>query len=217
MYTEYACYDISINEEEVKKNIATAIKLGPSCISIHSFSLPYIKNLPLNEVKLSCVIDYPMGLNDIATRNSMVLQAAKNNNVSVIDISMPSKFIVNRKYDKFREDIKANLEICKEHNVELRYILEYRIFSHEILAKVCQILKTFDVKRVLPSSGFLLDDINDNIIAAKYLMAKSGIDVVCNGNIWTKQQIETVSRSGVYGLRVNHIPSLELLVKNNTI
>jgi hypothetical protein len=70
---------------------------------------------------------------------------------------------------------------------------------------------------VLPSSGFLLDDINDNIIAAKYLMAKSGIDVVCNGNIWTKQQIETVSLSGVYGLRVNHIPSLELLVKNNTI
>lgn len=218
MHTEYACYDISINEEEVKQNVASAMKMKPSVISVHPYSLSYVKNLLDDSVLLSCVIDYPMGLNDTATRNSVISQIiAKHSRVNIIDISIPSKLIVNRKYDKFREDIKANVEICQKHNIELRYMLEYRIFSHEILAKVCQILKTFDIKRVLPSSGFMLDDINDNIIAAKYLMAKTGIEVVCNGNIWHKTHIDNVHKSGVYGLRVNHLASLELLVKNNSI
>jgi deoxyribose-phosphate aldolase len=218
MHTEYACYDISINEEEVKQNVASAMKMKPSVISVHPYSVSYVKNLLDDSVLLSCVIDYPMGLNDTATRHSVISQIiAKQSRVNIIDISIPSKLIVNRKYDKFREDIKTNMEICQKHNIELRYMLEYRIFSHEILAKVCQILKTFDIKRVLPSSGFMLDDINDNIIAAKYLMAKTGIEVVCNGNIWHKTHIDNVHKSGVYGLRVNHLASLELLVKNNSI
>jgi deoxyribose-phosphate aldolase len=218
MHTEYACYDISINEEEVKQNIATAMKMKPSVISVHPYSLNYIKNIIDDSVMLSCVVDYPMGLNDTVTRNNIITQiAVKNNRVNIIDLSIPSKLIVNRKYDKFREDIKSNIEICQKYNIELRYMLEYRIFSHEILAKVCQILKTFNIKQVLPSSGFMLDDINDNVIAAKYLMAKSGIEVVCNGNVWHKSQIDNVHKSGVYGLRVNYLSSLELLVKNNSI
>ena len=155
MHTEYSCYDISINEEEVKQNIQNAIKLNPKCISIHPYSLSALKNLIPDHIDLSCVIDYPMGLNDIATRNSVVRQVAKNNQVKIIDLNMPSKLIVNRKYDKFREDIKSNLDICKENNINLRYILEYRTFSHEILAKVCQILKSLEIQYVLRSSGFL--------------------------------------------------------------
>jgi deoxyribose-phosphate aldolase len=215
MYTEYTCYDPSINEEEVKKNIMEAVKLSPDCISVHPYSIPYIKNLIPDTVFLSCVVDYPMGLSDINTRNSVVEQISKNQHVSMIDISMPSKLIVNRKYDKFREDIRSNLEICNNNNCMLRYLLEYRTFSHEILAKVCQILVSFGVEYVMPSSGFMLDDINDNIIAAKYLMSKSKIKVICNGNVWTEKQVQNVIKSGVYGLRVSSIPALEILAKNN--
>lgn len=215
MQLEYACYDIAINEDEVKKNIQNAIQYNPYSISIHPYSLSSVKSLIPENIKLSCAIDYPMGLTDIATRNQIVQQVAKNNQVNIIDLNVPSKLIVNRKYDKFREDIKLNAEVCKDHNVELRYVLEYRVFSHEILAKLCQILKTFEINHVFPASGFLLDDINDNIIAAKYLMAKSNMKVICNGNVWTKQQVENVRKSGVGGLRVSNIPSLELASKNN--
>lgn len=214
IHKEYACHDISINEDEVKSLISSAVKLSPHGISIHPYSLNSIKGLIPDNIKISCPIDYPMGLNDISTRNTIVQYVARSNMVSVIDLSIPSKLIVNRKYDKFREDIKTNLDICKQNNVQLRYVLEYRIFSHEILAKICQIIKTFEIEYVLPSSGFLLDDINDNIIAAKYLMTKSDIKVICNGNIWTKQQVDNVVKSGVYGVRVAHIPALELLTKN---
>lgn len=215
MQIEYAAYDIAINEDEIKNNIQEAVKYNPSCISIHPYSLSSIKGLVPEHIKISCAVDYPMGLNDTITRSNVVQQIAKNNQVSIIDLNIPSKLIVNRKYDKFREDIKINSEICKEHNVQLRYVLEYRVFSHEILAKLCQILKTFDIQQILPSSGFLLDDINDNIIAAKYLMTKSDIKVICNGNLWTKQQVENVGKAGVYGLRVFHLPALELATKNN--
>lgn len=216
MQLEYACYDIAINEDEVKKNIQSAVQYNPYCISIHPYSLSSVKGLIPEHIKLSCALDYPMGLTDLSTRNQIVQNIAKNNQVNIIDLNIPSKLIVNRKYDKFREDIKINSEICKQNNVELRYVLEYRVFSHEILAKLCQILKTFDIGHVFPASGFLLDDINDNIIAAKYLMAKSGIKVICNGNVWTKQHIENVRKAGISGLRVFHLPCLELAAKNNT-
>jgi deoxyribose-phosphate aldolase len=217
MQIEYACYDISINEEEVKKNIQNAVQYNPYSISIHPYSLSSIKGLIPDTIKVSCAIDYPMGLTEASTRNQIVQQVAKNGQVNIIDLNIPSKLIVNRKYDKFREDIKLNMEVCKQNNVELRYVLEYRIFSHEILAKLCQILKTFEINHIFPASGFLLDDINDNLIAAKYLMAKSNIKVICNGNIWTQQQIDNVHKSGVHGLRVSHIPSLELASKNHSV
>lgn len=214
IYKEYACHDISINEDEVKSLISSAVKLSPHGISIHPYSLNSVKGLIPENIKISCPVDYPMGLNDISTRNTIVQYVARSNMVNIVDLNIPSKLIVNRKYDKFREDIKTNLDICKQNNVQLRYVLEYRIFSHEILAKICQIVKSFEIEYVLPSSGFLLDDINDNIIAAKYLMTKSDIKVICNGNIWTKQQVDNVVKSGVYGVRVAYIPALELLTKN---
>jgi hypothetical protein len=46
-------------------------------------------------------------------------------------------------------------------------------------------------------------------------MAKSGINIICNGNIWTSKQAETARSSGVYGVRLHHLPSIELFVKNH--
>lgn len=215
MQIEYACYDIALNEEDIKQNIVSAVKYNPYSISIHPYCLPTIKGLIPNTIKVSCAVDYPLGLNDTSTRNNIIKQLVKSSQVDIIDLHIPSKIIVNRKYDKFREDIKINSELCKNNNIQLRYILEYRIFSHEILAKLCQILKTFGIEYVLPASGFFIDDINDNIIAAKYLMAKSEINVICNGNVWTKQHVENTLKSGVHGLRVSYLPALDLATKNN--
>ena len=150
-HIEYACYDYSLNEIETENNILSAVKAGVNSVSVFSYSLNNTKNLlQVKEKKIlvSCLV-------------SQLCKAG----VDSIDLFIPTKIISNRKYDKFRDDVKNNLEICNEHNVKLRYVLEYRVYSHEVLAKVCQILLSFGIDTIFPSSGMMIDDINDNLIA----------------------------------------------------
>jgi deoxyribose-phosphate aldolase len=216
MQIEYACYDRALTEEEIKTNISCAAKLGIKNISTYQYSLPYIKPIVTeHNMLVTCPADYPYGLSDLKTRNFMVSQIVKSG-VYGIDLVTPSKSITNRKYDKIRDDIKSNLEICQANNVELRYILEYRIFGHEILAKICQIFKSMGVDTVIPSTGQMIDDINDNIIAAKYLSAKSNINVVINGNVWNQKHIENIKNADIKNIRLHYLAGLDFFIKNNT-
>jgi hypothetical protein len=61
----------------------------------------------------------------------------------------------------------------------------------------------------------MIDDVNDNIIAAKYLSSKSEIQTIINGNIWTSKHAEVIKNSGFYGVRLHHLASLRLFTKNN--
>ena len=213
LYTEYASYDYAINETETENNILCAFKANIKNFSVLPYSLSSIKNLEMfkdQNISVGCPIDFPYGLSDLKSRNFMVSQAIKSG-ANVVDLVIPSKVITNRKYDKFREDIKNNFDTCFEKNVKLRYILEYRIFNHEILAKVCQILMSLGIDTVLPSSGMMIDDINDNIIACNYFLTKTGINVICNGNFFTQNHIKVIKKSNLYGLRIHHLRGVDIL------
>ena len=112
--------------------------------------------------------------------------------------------------DSIFEDIKSNKQICDEFGVELRYSLEYRVFNHEILAKICQILKSMNINTVSPSSGMMIDEISDNLIACEYLTKKSDIQCICTGNLWKSDQLKNAINSKVYGIRFMNNVSLNL-------
>jgi deoxyribose-phosphate aldolase len=216
MYIEYACYDPTITDEDFKKTLSTLIeKYNIKNIATFHTNIITIKSLKKN-IDISCPIDYPYGILDSKTRIFAISQAIKAG-ASTIDLVAPAKYISNRKYDKLRDDIKTSLELCEQENIKLRYILEYRTFNHETLSKVCQILKSFNINEVLPSTGQFIDDIYDNIIAAKYLTMKSNISVICNGNIWIQKHIDTLKNANIYGVRVQNLASLELFNKNSVI
>jgi deoxyribose-phosphate aldolase len=209
-YIEYACYDYSLNEQETQQNISEAVKLGIHNISVLPYSIPTAKSaIGSQSVKISCPVDFPHGLLDIKSRNFFVGQLCKQK-INTIDLFIPTKILSNRKYDKLREDIRSNLDICQENNVELRYILEYRVFSHEVLARVCSILMDFGVKSIIPSSGHMIDDVSDNLIACDYLSTKTGIQTICNGNMYTPKHINAVKNSSIYGVRFHYLNSINL-------
>ena len=105
--------------------------------------------------------------------------------------------------------------MCSDHT-EIRYILEYRQFTYELLYKIAQILLDFNIKTIYPSSGHFLDDISDNILAAALINKRvPEINIVSNGNIWNNDHIKLVKNSKLYGLRVNSLNALELLSKEN--
>lgn len=215
MFLEYALYDIATNETEFKESVTQVLKYKIDVLSVLPLYLKIAKTLAGDLAEISCPIDYPMGLMDMRGRCVAAEQAIKNG-AKIIDVVCPSILLSNRKYDKFREDIRTLNDLCLQENVQLRYFLEYRVYSYELLYKIAQILYDLGVASVLPSTGYLLDDVYDNILASGLINKKvPNINIVCNGNIWNNQQVDTIKKANLYGVRVSSLNALKLLKDQN--
>ncbi len=216
MQIEFSYYDLASNEQETKDNIKRV-----SYFPIHSISvLPlYIKAAKITaqqqnqNITISTVIDYPMGIGDLNSRLSLSKNAIKNG-ADLLEIVIPIQLLCNRKYDKFRDDIRGHLELALQNNIKIRYILEYRLFTYELLYKISQILLSEGINTIYPSTGYLLDDINDNILAAALINKKiPDMNIISNGNIWNSNQINGINKFNLYGLKVNSINAIDLICK----
>lgn len=214
MEIEYSYYDIASNDEEIKANLMKAITFPISSVSVLPQFLKCAKTVVQKPIKLSTPVDYPMGLLDLRSRLSAVEYSIKNG-ADIIELVVPSHSMCNRKYDKIRDDIKANLDLCIENNVELRYMVDYRIFSYDTLYKIAQIFIASGIAVIYPSTSSSLDDINDNIIASALINKKvAQIKIICTGNLWNNHQASVVKKADLYGIKVNSINGLELVTKN---
>jgi deoxyribose-phosphate aldolase len=209
MYIDFAIINTEITESD-GKNLLAQIKNYP----INSVSIPYylfksFKPLLSENIRLSCLIDYPLGISDPKTRLYAITQA-HSVGFNTIDISMPQNLAANRKYDKIREDIKTCVDYCLSSNIEPRYILEYRVFDHYCLKKICEIFDDNSIKFVYPSSGYFIDNLADNILASIFLHQNSKeLNVLCTGNMWCDKHFETMIKSGLFGFRTSSIYSLK--------
>lgn len=212
MNVDFAITEIDLNDQQIKD-------LAKTLFSNHivtSISAPHyvIKNIksiaPDNsKQKLSCLIDYPLGISDQKTRQFAIKEAIKLS-ISSIDIVMPQNLATNRKYDKIREDVKNCISICSDAGISLRYILEYRVFDQNCLKKICEIFENSGyITEIFTSSGYFLDNLSDNILASIFLYQNSkNLNVYCTGNAWQAKHFETIIKSNIYGLRTYNIHSL---------
>ncbi len=210
-YIEYAIYDIDFDENEIKTNIETAKTYRIQGISVPFYYLKFCKNLVKDApIIVSTSIDYPMGLSDTKTRNSAISNAI-DIGADKIEIVMQNNYLSNRKYDKIRSDIKSNIDICRANNIALHYYLEYRVFTHQSLIKACEILQEFDIDTVYPSTGYMLDSLEDNLVASVLLNQKTGIKTIFSGNLWNKDHIKKLKNSHISHYRVNNLNALSLI------
>jgi len=93
-------------------------------------------------------------------------------------------------------------------------MLEYRVFNHETLSKVCQILQEFKLDTVFVSSGMMLDNLEDNLIVCNFLTVKASIKTICTANTYTDKHVKLVKNTpNIEGIRFFHIAGLELFNK----
>jgi deoxyribose-phosphate aldolase len=211
MYIDFAITSTDISESDAKQIIQEIISYPINSITVPFYLIKTAKNLlgsSSNKI-LSCLIDYPLGISDLKTRKCAIEQAFKIG-TNCIDMAMPQNLAANRKYDKIREDIKSTQEFCIEHNLSVKYILEYRMFDHHCLKKICEIFENHQITHVYPSTGFFLDNLADNILASIFLHQNSkDLNVISTGNIWTDKHFETIIKSGLFGFRTTSIHSLK--------
>lgn len=207
--------DFAINDIEITDSSAKDLVKEILLYNINSITAPYylIKSIRSvigdSPIDLSCFIDYPLGISDLKTRLCAIQQGHKYG-ANCIDISMPQNLASNRKYDRIRDDVKSCADYCNENNLKIRYILEYRMFDHHCLKKICEILESNNILYIYPSTNYFLDNLADNILASIFLHQNSkNINVLCTGNMWTDKHFETLRKSGLKGFRTNYISSLK--------
>jgi deoxyribose-phosphate aldolase len=218
MYIDFAITSTDISEIDAKQTIQEIIKYPINSITVPFYLIKTAKNIlgSAPNKSLSCLIDYPLGISDLKTRRYAIEQAFRAG-ADCIDIAMPQNLAANRKYDKIREDIKSTQDFCINNKINTRYILEYRMFDHHCLKKVCEIFETYQITYVYPSTGFFLDNLADNILASIFLHQNSkDLNVISTGNIWTEKHFETIIKSGLFGFRTTSIHSLKNFIIFNS-
>lgn len=216
MYIDFAIINTDLSDIEVKQNIEQVLSYNINSITVPFYLLKVIKNLIGDKAALSCFIDYPLGISDIKTRRCAIEQAYKNG-ATIVDIVMPQNLAANRKYDKIRDDVKSAKEFCDANNVLIRYILEYRVFDHHCLKKICEIFDDSGIQNVFPSSGLFLDNLADNILACVFLHQNSkDLNIFSSGNMWNDKHFEILNKSGLFGFRTTSKHSLKNFIDFNS-
>lgn len=216
MYIDFAIIDTDTAENSAKDTIKYIIdnSLVNSITVPHYFS-KLVKPYLATGLDFSCFIDFPLGISDSKTRITAADQAIKSG-FNTIDISMPQNLAANRKYDKIRDDIKSISDLKINDNINIRYVLEYRKFDHYCLKKICEIFDNLGIKYIFPSTGYFIDNLADNILAAIFLYNNSkDLKIICTGNMWQDKHFETIIKSGLFGFRTSSIYTIENFLKFN--
>ena len=209
MIIEFCHYDFSGEERETKAVIEQAIKSSPSAIFVLPYYLKTAKKIIPSHIQTGCIIDYPFGLSCVSSRVNEI-NRIKSSQPDIINLVCPTNVLCNRKYDKFREEIDLVLEELADTNIKIRYVLEYKICSLNLLHKIADILHQKSINVIYPSSGYLLDNVADNLLASFLINKKyPNIHIISNGPAWTNKQILSITKNKIYGFQTGNIHTLK--------
>jgi len=219
MFKEITLYGKNFTQQEIINNVFKAIHYNLNGVNISLNYLSEIRSIISKESNLilSCPIDYPDGLSDSRHRQHQTITAIRKG-ANCIDLVVNPIYLVNEQKSIIYSDIETHSKICKENDVTLRVMLEYRHFDKEIYYDIIRVCKILKVKYIFPSTGNFADDYTDNLIMCKMINSVyKGAKVIANGNIWKKDQYDLIRKSGIYGIRLRGNYDFSFLFENDNL
>lgn len=202
MYKEINLYDVQKSEKEIVNECFKAVDNGVDSVFISSYYAGKIRAFLPDFIHIAVPIDYPNGLANTGVRQHECLTAI-NRGAKFIDLVINPIYLINNEKEKFKDDIRNCKEICKLKNVELRTILDYRMFTDSLIFITCNILQDLNIKFVSPSSGQFAEDYLDNIITCELIQNKNPrLNTIFNAPFCSKDEYEKLIKSNVYGIRL---------------
>lgn len=168
-------------------------------------------------IKLSSIVDFPLGLLQTQQRLDVIKQSIENGAES-IEVVMPSFLINNNQTAKIKTDIEKCYNICVENAVDLHYILEYRSYNYGCLYRLIKNLIKFNLNEVYISTGYRLDDIYDHLLAIGIINKEiSNVKIICNANIYNVDHLELLEKHKIDIFRVKSVPVLDTIAQKYRI
>ena len=173
MLTELACYNQDSTRADILEAIFIASEKRIDSVAIPSGFMSRVDKF-LKHQKFSAAIDFPYGLGSTQVRVHEIILAIRQG-ASFIDVVINNSYIKEENWRKIREDIKACLTVCNQNNVELRAIIEYRLFPAKTVLLMCELLSITGVFNIINSTGFIADDLSENAIISYEMQTKTGV------------------------------------------
>jgi len=202
MYFEYCNYNKYIeNYSDEFAKIFAAIDNGLTGFALPMHLIHEMKGYLPNDYTIATGIDFPCGYSVPKVRNHMILNAVKAG-VNTVDL-VPNQYFLREKFSELAAEIETSLAICKDNGAKLRVFLDYHYISN--IVNIGKIMAGLGVETVFPTIGYHHDDYFDNLINSKLLEGRTPLQVIFNGYMWTKEQLDRVIGSEVYGVRLYNL------------
>jgi deoxyribose-phosphate aldolase len=194
MTKELACTDINTTYSDLQKAAFFVADKKFNIISVPLSFINYVKTYieSTPEVKIAVNVDFPYGLEITEVRQINILHAVRKG-ADIIDIPLNSNLVVNDNWKALRADSESCFNICKEKNVQIRFVLDYRLFDDEITVHICKTLSAIGVDTVITTNGIGPDDAANNLIIAQQIKAKTGLSAIICSSMLQKPQLKLVS------------------------
>lgn len=174
------------------------------CLFVPLYYLGKLKEILPSRIKLACPVDYPFGLGDTTMRQHACITTG-NRGANFIDLVVNPIYFYNSEKHKLVEDIQANKKICSERGVDLRIVLDYRMFNDGLIYTAVNTLANLGIRHIIPSTGQFAEDPLDNLIMCQMLSNKNpSVKTIYNNISCTKTHYESIEKAGIYGIRLKN-------------
>ena len=210
MLTELACYNQDSTYADILETIFVASEKEVSSVALPSGFMGRVDEF-LKHQKFSAAIDFPYGLSSPQVRVHEIILAIRQG-ASFIDLVINSSYIKEENWRKIREDIKACLAVCNKNNVELRAIIEYRLFPVKTVLLMCELLSINGIVNIINSTGFVADDLSENALISYEMQTKTGVLVTSCVRGFSKKYHDVFKELDIHCLRLMSSKNAEHLL-----
>ena len=161
---------------------AKQYKFFSVCVNPHFVKLAK-QNLEGTDVKVACVVGFPLGAN---TTNIKVLEAveAVKNGASEIDMVINNSKLKEKDYDYILNEIN---EIREKAGVLTKVIIETSLLNFDEVEKMCEIVNLSKAECIKTSTGFVGEGAQLETVKLMASKMKDGKFVKASGGIRDKQ------------------------------
>jgi deoxyribose-phosphate aldolase len=200
MLIELACYNQDSTLDDILEATFIASQKGLKSVAIPSGFMPKVNSF-LEDQKFSAAIDFPYGLSSTQVRIHEIILAIRQG-ASYIDLVINAGYIKEKNWKGIKDDLKCCMKACDQHKILLRPIIEYRLFSSKTVLNLCESLDRLGIEHVINSTGFVADDISENLLVAYEIQRKTGVSVTSCLKGIHERHLSALKELDIYGLRL---------------
>lgn len=178
-YIDHTLLKPTATEEDIIKLCNEAKEFDFYSVCVNPFFVKLAsEQLKGTDVKVACVIGFPLGANSTEIKKQEALEAVKNG-ATELDMVINQGLFKMGKYNEVLADINA---VC-EAGVLVKVIIETSQLNEEEIIKLCGIVNNSNAEYIKTSTGFVgegarLEDVKlmkEHIIPSKKVKASGGI------------------------------------------
>lgn len=191
-YIDHTLLKPIATEDDIKKICEEAVEYDFYAVCVNPVFVKLAKAcLEGTDVKVACVIGFPLGANCTEVKKFEAEKAVLDG-ADELDMVMNQGLFKAGKFDEVLSDINA---VC-EAGVPVKVIVETSQLSEDELVKACELVNRSQAEFIKTSTGFVGEGARESDVRLMKSLMKNGKKVKASGGIRDKETFEKMIAAG---------------------